>query len=275
MEANLDCIPCAMRHALEASRMATEDKSLQEKALKKVAEELSTVPIDGTPLSISHRALRIVGEVTGVSDPYNELKTKYNKKIMDMYPELKRKVTTSDDRLLTAVKLSIAGNIIDFGPGTEFDVEKTIKETPNKDFEIDHFEQLREELNKAEEIVYLSDNAGEIVFDRILLEELEGKKIRFVVKGLPILNDATAEDAEFVGIDKIAKIEEIRGEAGLDNIQEGFKDKLREAELVISKGQANYEAFSKIDANIFFLLMVKCPLIARDIGAEEGSTIVK
>lgn len=89
------------------------------------------------------------------------------------------------------------------------------------------------------------------------------------------MNDATAEDAEFVGIDKIAKIEEISGEAGLDNIQEGFKDKLREAELVISKGQANYEAFSKIDANIFFLLMVKCPLIARDIGAEKGSTIVK
>lgn len=273
MKAYLDCVPCAMRQALEASRMATDDEEKQEEALKKVASELSKIKWDGTPLTISHKAVRTVREFTGVKDPYKDLKKKFNEKAMDMYPEMKRKVSKSDESLLNATKLSIAGNVIDFGPDRDFNVEEVVKETLNKDFAIDHFERFGEELKKAEDIIYLSDNTGEIVFDRLLLEELDDdKKIQFFVKGSPILNDAMREDAEFVGIDQITEIKEIEE---LDNISEKMKDRLRRADLVISKGQANYEAFSEVDANIFFLLMVKCPPIGEDIGAEEGSTIVK
>lgn len=272
MKAYLDCVPCAMRQALEASRMATDDEQKQEKALREVASELSKMEWDGTPLTISHKAARIVGESIGVEDPYKDLKDKFNEKAMDMYPEMKQKVSQSDDSLKTATKLSIAGNVIDFGPDGDFDVEKTVEETLEKDFGIDQFDEFRDELKKAEDIIYLSDNTGEISFDRLLLEELEDKNFQFWVKASPILNDAMAEDARFVGIDKIA---EIRGIEKLDDVPEEVKDQLRGADLVISKGQANYEAFSEVDANIFFLLMVKCPLIGKDIGAKEGSIVVK
>lgn len=272
MKAYLDCVPCAMRQALEASKMATDDRAKQEEALRAVASELSKIRWNGTPLTISHRAVRIVGEVTGVKDPYKDLKKEFNEKVMKMNPEMKRKVSESDDSLLTATKLSIAGNVIDFGPGQGFDVEEVVEETLNKGFAIDHFHDFREELKRAGDIIYLSDNTGEIAFDRLLLEEFEDKDVQFFVKASPVLNDAMTEDAEFVGIDELAEVREI-GE--LDNLPEKFKDRLRKVDLVISKGQANYEAFSEVDANIFFLLMVKCPLIGKDIGVREGSNVVK
>lgn len=205
-------------------------------------------------------------------DSYKDLKIKFNEIAMSMYPEMKEKVYNSDDKILTSTKLSIAGNVIDFGPDRDFVVEEVVDETLEKNFEIDHFEEFKNEIDKAKDIVYLADNTGEIVFDRLLLEELGGKEIQFFVKASPVLNDAMVEDAEFVGIDEIAEIGEVDG---LVNVSDVFKERLRKADLVISKGQANYEAFSSFNANIFFLLMVKCPLIGDDIGADEGSTVVK
>lgn len=272
MKAYLDCVPCAMRQALEASRMATDDEEKQKEALKQVSSKLSEVDWDGNPLNISHTAIRIVSEVTEVKDPYKDLKDKFNEKARDMYPELRKLVSESDNKLKTATKLSILGNVIDFGPDREFVLEEVVEENLDKEFKIDFFSQFEGELEEAEKIIYLSDNTGEIVFDKLLLNELVDKEIEFFVKGSPILNDAMREDAEFVEIDELAEISEMEE---LDNISKGMKDRLREADLVISKGQANYEAFSEVDASIFFLLMVKCPLIGEDIGAEEGEMIVK
>jgi uncharacterized protein with ATP-grasp and redox domains len=133
-------------------------------------------------------------------------------------------------------------------------------------------------LQKSEKIVYIGDNAGEIVFDRILLEELKGKEITFVVKGGPIINDATVEDAKFVSINKIAKIKTVsNGEpkTGPKRNSKEFINLLKSADIVISKGQGNYEALSEVNANIFFLLKVKCPTIANDIGVKIGSIVVK
>jgi len=272
MKAYLDCVPCAMRQALEASRMATDDEEKQKEVLKKVSSKLGEVDWDGNPLNISHMAVRTVGEVTGIKDPYKDLKDEFNEKAMDMYPDLEKLVFDSDNRLKTATKLSILGNVIDFGPDREFVLKEVVEEKLEDDFEIDFFDQFERELENAEDIIYLSDNTGEIVFDKFLLNEIGNKDIEFFVKGHPILNDAMREDAEFVGIDERAKISDI-GE--LDNVSKEMKNRLKEADLVISKGQANYEAFSEVDANIFFLLMVKCPLIGEDIGAKEGDLIVE
>jgi len=279
MKTYLDCIPCFIRQALEASKMATEDKTRQEKALKAVLSELKKTSLkDKIPPQIARKVHRIVRAVTKNNDPYKKVKDKYNKKALKMYPSLKRRVAQSKDRLLTATKLAIAGNIIDFGPGSKFDLEKTIKDVLVQDFEINHFNQFRKALNSSKKIIYMGDNAGEIVFDRILLEELKNKEISFVVKGGPIINDATTEDARFVGTYKIARIEVIsNGDPGTgpDRQSKEFINKLKNADLVISKGQGNYEALSEVDANIFFLLKVKCPLIARDIEAKIGDIIIK
>ncbi len=279
MKIYLDCIPCFVRQALEASKMATGDKTTQEKALRKVLSELGKTSLKGKiPSDIAHKIHRIVRKVTGNNDPYKKLKDEYNRKALKLYPNLKRMVARSKDRLLTATKLSIAGNIIDFGPGSEFDLEKTIEEVLVQDFTINHYDRLRRELRKSEKIMYLGDNTGEIVFDRILLEELKGKKITFVVKGGPIINDATIEDAKFAGIDKIAEIKTVsNGEprTGPERNSKGFINLLKSADVVISKGQGNYEALSEVNANIFFLLKVKCPTIARDIGVKIGGIVVK
>lgn len=282
MRTNLDCVPCVMQQALRASRVATDDKDLQREALKEVALSLSEASFENTPLALSHKAQRIVREVTGISDPYKELKEECNREVMEMYSELKSIVSESEDRILTATKLSIAGNIIDFGPGHDFEVENVVEEVLDMDFSVDHFEEFKEELKESERVFYLADNAGEIVFDRVFLEleELEDKEVTFFVKGYPVLNDAMAEDAKFVGIDNIVEVEEVGGEGseGLDLVPQNFVNRLENADLVISKGQGNYEAFSELKSkgiNIFFLFMVKCPLVAKDVGAKEGSIILK
>jgi len=268
-----------VRQALEATKMATDNKTKQEKTLKKILSELGKTSLKGkTPSDISHKIHHIVRKVTENNDPYKKLKDEYNRKALRMYPGLKRKVAESKDRLLTATKLAIAGNIIDFGPGSKFDLEKTIEEVLVQDFDIDHFNRFREALQKSEKILYLGDNTGEIVFDRILLEELKDKEITFVVKGGPIINDATIEDARFAGIDKIAEIKTVsNGEpgTGVERKSKEFTNFLKSADVVISKGQGNYEALSEVDANIFFLLKVKCQVIAKDIGVKIGGIVVK
>lgn len=279
METCLDCLPCFLRQALEASRMATEDEDLQETALKAVLSELGKTSIKNKiPTQLARKVHRIVRKVTKNNNPYAKVKDEYNRKALKMYPRLKQKVARSKDRLLTATKLAIAGNIIDFGPSSKFNLDEAIEDALKKDFAINHFNRFKKALKSSKKIIYLGDNAGEIVFDRILLEEIKGKKVSFVVKGGPIINDATIEDANFVGIDKIAKIEVVsNGDPGTgpDRLSRKFIRKLKDADLVISKGQGNYEALSEVDANIFFLLKAKCRLIARDIGVSVGSTIIK
>jgi uncharacterized protein with ATP-grasp and redox domains len=279
MKTYLDCIPCFVRQTLEASKMATDDEVKQEKALRAVLSELGRTSLKNKiPSQIARKVHHIVRKVAKNNDPYKEVKDEYNRKALEMYPSLKRKVARSKDRLLTATKLAIAGNIIDFGPGYEFDLEKTIEDVLAQDFAIDNFNQFRKALSRSKKIIYIGDNTGEIVFDRILLEELRGKKITFVVKGGPIINDATVEDAKFAGIDKIAKIGRVSNGmpgTGPDRNSKGFIKKLKNADIVISKGQGNYEALSEVKANIFFLLKVKCPVIARDIGVKIGDIVVK
>ncbi len=266
-----------MRQALETGKIATDDLDKQGEALKQVADLLSDINFTDTPLTVSHKAQRIVRKITGVNDPYEDLKKESNREAMDMYPKLKEKVTNSEDTFYTASKLAVAGNIIDVGPGHEFEIEETIERVLDSDFSMNHYDRLKDDVEDADEIFYLADNAGEIVFDRIFLEEMEEKDITLFVRSGPVLNDVTVEDAKSVGLDEISEIRTIKNGgqvAGLDEISEDFFKKLKGADVVISKGQGNYEAFSEVDANIFYMLMAKCPLVARDIGVEEGDIVI-
>lgn len=279
MKIYLECIPCFLRQALEASKMATRDPARRELAVREVLRRLGKISFrDKTPPEIGCVVHRVVRKVTGNPDPYKKVKDEFNRKAQRMYPSLKDKVEKSRHRLLTATKIAIAGNIIDFGPTSKFDLESTIREVLSSGFTIDHFKLFEKALEKAETVAYLGDNAGEIVFDRVLLEELEGKQITFVVKGGPHINDATVADAKFAGIHEIAEIKTVsNGEPGTGPRRNSkrFISWLKTRDVVISKGQGNYESLSEADANIFFLLRVKCPMIARDIGAPVGSTVVK
>jgi uncharacterized protein with ATP-grasp and redox domains len=278
MRTHLDCIPCFIRQALEASRMATNDEVKHEKVIQEVLSELTKNISGKTPPDIADKVHHIVRKVTENSDPYKKLKVISNRKALRMYPSLKRKVKESRDRLSVATRLAIAGNIIDFGPGSKFNLEKTVEEVLSQNFAINHFNLFRKALKESRKIFYLADNAGEIVFDRILLEELGDRQITFVVKGGPIINDATVEDAMFAGIDKIAEIKKVSNgtpNTGPKRNSKEFINQLKSGDIVISKGQGNYEVLSEADANIFFLLKVKCNMIAKDIGAKVGDIILK
>jgi uncharacterized protein with ATP-grasp and redox domains len=190
-------------------------------------------------------------------------------------------VQDSSDPFQTAVRLAIAGNIIDFalGPGLKEQlVQDTIEDTLDRPFAVDHLEAFRQAAGRATTILYLADNAGEIVLDRLLLEQLPSGKVVFAVRGSPVINDATREDAELAGLGDLATLIDNGSDypgTVLKSCSGEFQKHFRRADLVIAKGQGNYETLSAEDARVFFLLKVKCPIIARDIGCQEGEIVVK
>ena len=226
---------------------------------------------------------RIVKEECNVRDPYKKVKKECNDLVLELYPGLRKNVNSSEDSLLTAVRLAIAGNIMDFGAMSEFDIEKTVSRVIESDFAINDYQNLVGSLENSRTIVYIADNAGEIVFDKLLLETILGRykieRIQFAVKGAPVINDATLDDAKYVGVDKIPGVKFIEvatGEpdTGVERNSKEFLEILDSADVVISKGQGNYEALSS-HVGIFFLLMAKCPVVAEDLGVDEGDIILR
>lgn len=280
MRTYLECLPCFLRQSLEATRMVTDDESVHEEVLRKVLVELVDMPFDQSPPHMALKIHRLVREIGDDVDPYKRLKDKYNKFAMEIYPELQEKVRQSEDPFGTAARLAIAGNIIDFGVISELGHEKvldTIEKALESPLAINYTEDLRKEVAGARRILYLGDNTGEIVFDKLLLEELPRDKVTFAVRGKPILNDATMEDADLVGITSYVKTIDNGSDAPgtiLELCSPEFQETFHKADLIIAKGQGNYETLSEADANIYFLLMAKCPVIARDIGCQVGDMLV-
>lgn len=278
MKSKLECIPCLLRQSLSAAGMVTDDPAVQEKVLKSVMRELLDVPLNKSPPSIAQTVYSIVHDITGCDDPYRDLKAKYNGVAMEMYPCLKDIVDESEDRLFTAVKLAIAGNIIDFGADIQVNIRKTIKDTLAREFAIDDYPEFVESLKNSNNILYLADNAGEVVFDRVLIEEISDyANIVYAVKKKPIINDATVDDAIFCGINSLAEIVTTADTPGtiLARCDPGFVATYRSADMIISKGQGNYESLSEEGGNIFFMLLAKCPVIAADLGVEIRSAVLK
>ena len=283
MKLNLDCIPCFQKQALQAVRFISDDEKLHERVLREVAKKLLESNWDLTPPELAHQVHSIVKRITNENDPYKEVKKESNDLVLKIYPELKQKVKKSRDPLRTAVRLAIAGNIIDFGVPQEFNLEKTIREVLKKKFAIDDYKKLEEKLKDAETLLFFVDNAGEIGLDKLLvetfLETKKLKKINFVVKGGPIINDATLEDAVYMGLDGLPNSEFLaisNGEVGTGPARSSqtVKRWIKEHDLVISKGQGNYEGLSEHNG-LFFMLMVKCPIIASDLGVEVGDIILE
>jgi len=281
MKTYLDCVPCFVRQTLEASRMVTDDSTIHEKILRAVIDELNIMSFQNPPPLMAQKIHKIVREMTNNKDPYKKIKKRFNKFILKLYPDLKKKVEESVNPFETAVCLAIAGNIIDFGVTSTVDeakVNETIDYCLAEKIAANYLTEFEGAVSKAENIYYLGDNAGEIVFDKLLIEQLLPKKVTFVVKGGPIINDVTFEDAEDVGITDLAKVVDNGSDAPgtiLDLCSDEFKIKLNEADLIISKGQANYESLSDQSKNIIFLLKAKCPVITRDIGCNLGDMVLK
>ncbi len=276
MKSYLDCYPCFFTQAIRTSRMITSDEKKIWQILNEVSLSLPEIHFGATPPEIGREVYRIISKRTGIKDPYRKIKEKCTRQALSLYPELKKLINSSEDRLMTAIRISIAGNIIDFGANFDFDLKKDVGTILSQDFSINHYREFCEALDKARKILYLADNAGETVFDRFLIEEIN-KPVIYVVRAHPIINDATREDALLAGIDKVAEIVSSGCDAPgniLKFCSDEFLKVYRSADLIISKGQGNYEGLSDEDRPIFFLLKAKCHVIARDIGIDEGSIVL-
>ncbi len=271
-------MPCFLKQTVQAGRLVTKDEKLIKKMVDEAALMIPGMPPESTPPEIGERIHRRIKEIAGVDDPYRDVKEKNINEALELYPEIEKLVKESNDPLLTAVKAAIAGNIIDFGTGHEFDLTEDIRRLVNADLGIDHYDAFREALSKAESILYLGDNAGESVFDRLLIDQLK-KPVTYVVREIPILNDVTFAEAEASGLGESAYEIISSGTTApgviLSLCSKDFIKRFNEADMVISKGQGNYEGLSDVDRSVFFLLKAKCPVIARDLGVEEGKTVLK
>jgi len=240
--------------------------------------------LDFTPAHNSTLALWAAHEALGHDDPFAVQKRLYNRLALRMYPRLKATVVAAQDRLEAAVKIAVAGNVIDLGilgnlSGHDVDVEGTVAEVFGQGLAINDLSALRAALQSAHGVLYLGDNAGEIVFDKVLVEEIAatGAEVVFAVKEKPILNDATAEDAQAVGMDDIARVISTgSGEIGvpLAACSAAFRREFAAADLIISKGQGNFESLDDVPAPIFFMLKAKCEVTAAALGVAIGEMVL-
>lgn len=277
MKTYLDCIPCFMDQALRAGRMVTKDEKKIKKLLDSIGSMIKDFPLENTPPESGNVIYRKIREITGVADPYEKIKKTNIKEALALYPELKKMVNGSENRLLMAIRLAIAGNIIDLGVNKKFNLIEDIGTIVKQDFAIFHYDQFVAHLEEATSILYLGDNAGESVFDKILIEELQ-KPVTYVVRDIPVINDVTLEDAVDSGLDQVAEIISSGSSAPatiLDLCNSAFINRFQNADIIISKGQGNYECLSNVQRPVFFLLKAKCHVIAKDIGVQEDDIVLK
>ncbi len=273
MKAFLDCIPCVLQQGLRTVRLTTDDEQVHRRVVVALLAELATADLTATPMELGQIVQRIVGKIADCSDPYAAIKKDSNAQALKLYPRLRDIVAAADDPLRTATQIAIAGNILDFGiPHLKIDIEATLGRVLQSPFAIDDYELFTQHLAQVSNVLYLADNAGEIVFDRVLIEQMLSKSVVVAVKSEPFINDATREDAEAAGLTDQVPVIEV---PIYPDTSPQFEEAWANAELIISKGQANYEAYSEADGPLFFLLLAKCDFVAQDIGVNKGDMILQ
>ena len=279
MNGCLECLPCFIRQPLDAARMATDDVAVQEAIMREVFSVLLEADWKRSPPAVSAGIHRVVKRHTSVVDPYKAIKESSTRTALELRAKCADQVTRSDNPFETAVRLAIAGNIIDFGAKrhvTDEDIRGTVRESLTAPIFGVGADVLKATLDTASTVLYLGDNAGETVFDGLLIEQISPDKVTYVVKGGACINDATYEDARQAGLTDIVEVTDNGSDAPgtiLRTCSDQFKRRFAQADVVIAKGQGNYESLSDVDRSVVFLLKVKCPPIARDIGCEVGDLV--
>jgi len=277
MKTFLECIPCFMKQALRVGRMACENEAEVKKLLDRIGCRIKEIPMEHTPPEMGVIIYDELRNITGIEDPYKAKKQEHIAEALSLYPELSDLVQRSDYPLLTAIRIASAGNVIDLGMDKAFHLVEDVETILKQDFAICDIAAFEQKLHKAKSVLYLGDNAGESVFDKILIQQL-GKPVTYVVRDVPIINDVTEEDAIASGLDTVAEIISSGSPAPatiLHLCNDAFLKRYYEADLIISKGQGNYEGLSETDRPVFFLLKAKCPVIARDMHVKENDIVLK
>jgi len=276
MLAEAECYLCHLSQVLRVLAIQNVDSSEALRLTRESCHFLAEINFGRTPPEISADLYKWLAAQTGTDDPYFETKRQDIRRALALYSRLKNKVLEAPDRLRKALLFSLAGNIIDFGAGEvgEWPAEEDFLET--EELAIDHYELFSSDLKKATRIVFLGDNAGETVFDRLFIEQI-GRQVIYAVREGPIINDATIEEARLSGLEEVARVVSTGCQAPgtvLDQCSPEFIAILNQADLIISKGQGNYECLEQLTGPFYFLLKAKCEVIARHLNVKQGSLVL-
>ncbi|MDD3985313.1 MAG: ARMT1-like domain-containing protein [Methanobacterium sp.] len=283
MKVYYECAACFLRQAREALDLATDNNILKmevtEKVLEIVSENFHKEAVSNVICTKIHRTIK---QETENQDPYSKERELSNDIAMKFLPKIK-KILGKEKDLKNYIKIAIAGNVIDFGAlGLDKDMESLIFKTIEKNPTLDHSNELENELHKSKTVLYVADNVGEIVFDKILIEKLleYDVKVTVALKEKPILNDACVEDALNIGLNNLAKLTTTGTDSiGIieQDVSAEFMKLFKESDMIIAKGLGNYEGLSEMNLKmkpVFCLLNAKCRPVARDIGVNLGDNIV-
>jgi uncharacterized protein with ATP-grasp and redox domains len=277
MDVAFECIPCTVQSCLRLLDEGEVAEERREDLLRQALLFLAGADWQQSPPALArdlHAQLRRAG---WSEDPYREIKHRSNLAMLERAGGLRDELANATDPFGLAVRLAVAGNVIDFGARHLLDPAETLRRVLTEDLAIDDTEQLREDLAHAQSVLYLGDNAGEIVLDGLLLETMAHPAVTFVVRGGPVLNDATLDDAHLAGIQAHAQLT-TSGDDTPGVIPHRVSSEVREAldhmDVVIAKGQGNLEGLWDLPRDVYFLLTVKCERIARHIGVQVGDFVV-
>jgi len=281
MKTYLDCMVCLMKMGIDAVRRLSPDERVHHQVVQEILRQMSHMDLRTPPPVASGQIHRVIRQTVGAADPYREAKEEFTDLALKMEPELRSRLARSRDRFDFALRLAIAGNIIDFGIHhhlQERDVFESIEHALEAELDPGQVAAFRREVARAERILYIADNAGEIVLDKLLIEELGPQRVTVAVKASPIINDATYEEARWSGLTDLVRVisngVDIPGTL-LDQAPEEFLSVFNSADVIISKGQGNYETLSETNRPIWFLLKVKCPVISEDLGQPLGAIVLQ
>jgi len=277
------CVECIINQSVKVANAINATKSLSDKLTSRVTQMSKDFSFDEAPPEIASYVYEEMSKIAKKEDLYDEVKELSTKKALLFVPALKKKLTNSKNKLLTATKIAIAGNVIDLAAKVEFDLKDELEKIFDTDFSHNDFEKLRDKLSHAKSVVILGDNVGEHIFDYMFVEVLKELypdiNYSYFVRGKPIINDVTIKEALACGFDKLCNLVD----SGVNT--PGFvykranaqaKELFDSADIVISKGMGNYECLSPSHREkIFFLLKVKCEVVANSLGANLGDIICK
>ncbi len=276
MRTYLDCLTCIVQQAIRTLQIHRKDEQWVKERMDEFFPLMRQVSLERTPPENSLMMYQYVAQVTGNPDLFKPMKEANTRKALELYPRLKKRVAASADPLLTAVRMAIAGNVIDYGANHAFELERDVEKVLQQEFARLDYREFRREVERARNILYIGDNAGETVFDRILIETI-GRPTIYAVREKPIINDATLEDARAAELDKVARIvssgSPVPG-TPLSLCTPEFQELFRTADLVIAKGQGNYETLEDTGRPLFLLFKIKCQVIARHTGLPLGGIVL-
>ena len=275
MKTTFDCIPCIVSHIVHVAKMVTMDDNLRREIIKKTLAEVVDADFSITPPEQARLFHKIIRKVTGVDDPYREVKDCSTRFALELLPFFREVIATKSDRFDAIVRLVIGGNIIDYGADKDFQLDSAkqkILDVFDMPLDMDAVRQLEHAMNSAKTILYIADNCGEAVFDRLLIEPYR-EKIILGVRGEPILNDITMREVAESGLEglpvRIVDTGDMTPGVSINHSSREFMDEMFNADLVVAKGQGNFETLSDYDRPIFFLLRSKCKVISALLGGGE------